>query len=73
MGAGTRAAPSCTPTNHYRILTWLLPIPFGGFAFNRWRDSVRKAGHDDLLEAFDDPQHDPATEPTSEPAIEHEP
>lgn len=38
----------------YRVLTWLLPIPFGGFAFNRWRDTVRKAGHEDLLEAFDD-------------------
>lgn len=38
----------------YRLLTWLLPIPFGGFAFNRWRDSVRKAGNEDLLDAFDD-------------------
>ena len=38
----------------YRILTWLLPIPFGGFAFNKWRDTVRKAGHEDLLEAFED-------------------
>lgn len=24
----------------YRILTWLLPIPFGGIAFTRWRASV---------------------------------
>lgn len=38
----------------YRILTWLLPIPFGGFAFNRWRDQVRAAGETDLLDAFDD-------------------
>ena len=38
----------------YRILTWLLPIPFGGFAFNRWRDDVREAGHEDLLEAFEE-------------------
>ena len=37
----------------YRILTWLLPIPFGGFAFNRWRDSVRESGETDLLDAFD--------------------
>ena len=41
----------------YRILTWLLPIPFGGFAFNAWRNSVRASGEDDLLDAFgkDDP------------------
>ena len=41
----------------YRILTWLLPIPFGGFAFNAWRNSVRAAGEEDLLDAFggDDP------------------
>lgn len=37
----------------YRILTWLLPIPFGGFAFNRWRDSVRESGETDILDAFD--------------------
>ena len=36
----------------YRILTWLLPIPFGGFAFNSWRDSLRESGRDDVLEAF---------------------
>jgi uncharacterized membrane protein YbhN (UPF0104 family) len=42
----------------YRILTWLLPIPFGGFAFNRWRDTVRKSGNEDLLDAFDDPATD---------------
>lgn len=37
----------------YRILTWLAPIPFGGFAFNRWRDTVRARGDTDLLDAFD--------------------
>lgn len=38
----------------YRILTWLLPIPFGGFAFNRWRDSVRASGDTDILDAFNE-------------------
>ncbi len=37
----------------YRILTWLAPIPFGGFAFNRWRDDIRKSGDTDLLDAFE--------------------
>ena len=39
----------------FRILTWLLPIPFGGFVFTRWRDAVRAAGKTELLDAFDDP------------------
>ena len=38
----------------YRILTWLLPIPFGGIAFTRWRDEVRESGSEDLLDAFAD-------------------
>ncbi|MGI9528382.1 MAG: hypothetical protein ACR2NG_01620, partial [Acidimicrobiia bacterium] len=38
----------------FRILTWLLPIPFGGFAFNRWLDTARRAGHEDLLQPYDD-------------------
>ncbi|MGI9666665.1 MAG: lysylphosphatidylglycerol synthase domain-containing protein [Acidimicrobiia bacterium] len=37
----------------YRVLTWLAPIPFGGIAFNRWRDQVRESGDTDLLDAFD--------------------
>jgi uncharacterized membrane protein YbhN (UPF0104 family) len=36
----------------YRILTWLLPIPFGGLAFNRWQSSVKKSGDEDLLDEF---------------------
>ena len=36
----------------YRILTWLLPIPFGGFAFNRWQDSVKESGNEELLDGF---------------------
>jgi uncharacterized membrane protein YbhN (UPF0104 family) len=36
----------------YRILTWLIPIPFGGFAFNRWQDSVRASGNEELLDGF---------------------
>ena len=36
----------------YRFLTWLLPIPFGGIAFTRWRDEVREKGDEDLLDAF---------------------
>lgn len=36
----------------YRILTWLLPIPFGGIAFTRWRDRVRRSGDQELLDAF---------------------
>ena len=49
----------------YRILTWLLPIPFGGFAFNRWRDSIAESGDTDLLDAFDagDTDSPPAAEP----------
>ena len=39
----------------FRILTWLLPIPFGGFAFTRWRDKVRASGKNEILDAFDDP------------------
>lgn len=39
----------------FRILTWVVPIAFGGFAFSRWRDEVRKKGDVDLLDAFDDP------------------
>ena len=39
----------------FRILTWLLPIPFGGFAFTRWRDKVRASGKVEILDAFDDP------------------
>lgn len=39
-----------------RLLTWLLPIPFGGYFFARWRDRVRAAGTTELLDAFDDPQ-----------------
>jgi len=39
----------------FRILTWLLPIPFGGIAFTRWRDKVRAAGRTELLDAFDEP------------------
>lgn len=37
----------------YRILTWLSPIPFGGFAFNRWRNQVRASGKTELLDAFE--------------------
>ena len=37
----------------YRILTWLAPIPFGGLAFNAWRQQVRETGDRDLLDAFD--------------------
>ena len=44
----------------YRILTWLAPIPFGGFAFNRWRDDVRESGETDLLDAFDRTDEDSA-------------
>lgn len=40
----------------YRILTWLLPIPFGGFAFTRWRDEVRESGDQELLDAFPSPE-----------------
>ena len=36
----------------YRILTWLLPIPFGGWAFNRWQDSVKESGDEELLDGF---------------------
>lgn len=43
----------------YRILTWLLPIPFGGFAFTRWRDQVRAEGKTELLDAFDTPEATP--------------
>ena len=45
----------------YRILTWLLPIPFGGFAFTRWRDRARAEGKTELLDAFDDPDAAPGT------------
>lgn len=38
----------------FRILTWLLPIPFGGFAFTRWRDKVKASGKVEILDAFDD-------------------
>ena len=38
----------------YRILTWLLPVPLGGFAFTRWRDEVRASGDEDILDAFAD-------------------
>ena len=38
----------------FRILTWLLPIPFGGIAFTGWRNKVRATGKTDLLDAFDD-------------------
>jgi uncharacterized membrane protein YbhN (UPF0104 family) len=50
----------------YRILTWLLPIPFGGFAFNRWRDSIAESGDTDLLDAFD--ADDTGSPPAAEPA-----
>ena len=43
----------------YRILTWILPIPFGGFIFTRWRDRVRATGKTELLDAFDDPASAP--------------
>lgn len=43
----------------YRVLTWLAPIPFGGIAFTRWRDQVRKSGDVDLLDAFDNPEEAP--------------
>ena len=36
----------------YRILTWLTPIPFGGFVFSGWRKEVAAAGQMDLLDAF---------------------
>jgi uncharacterized membrane protein YbhN (UPF0104 family) len=38
----------------YRILTWLFPVPLGGFAFTRWRDEVRASGDEDILDAFAD-------------------
>lgn len=38
----------------YRILTWLLPVPLGGFAFTRWRDEVRESGDEEILDAFAD-------------------
>ena len=43
----------------YRIMTWLLPIPFGGIAFTRWRDKVRASGKTELLDAFDSPDGPP--------------
>lgn len=45
----------------YRILTRLLPIPFGGFAFNRWRDVVRESGDADILDAFNEDETGTAT------------
>jgi hypothetical protein len=44
----------------FRILTWVAPIPLGGFAFTRWRDEVRQRGDVDLLDAFDKSDETPA-------------
>ncbi|MGI9584446.1 MAG: lysylphosphatidylglycerol synthase domain-containing protein [Acidimicrobiia bacterium] len=37
----------------YRLLTWLLPIPFGGVAYTRWRDNVRGTTGQGPLDAID--------------------
>jgi uncharacterized membrane protein YbhN (UPF0104 family) len=42
----------------YRLLTWLLPIPFGGIAYTRWRDSVRTSDSQEPLDAFPQPDDD---------------
>ena len=42
----------------YRLLTWLLPIPFGGIAYTRWRDGVRTSDNSDPLDAFSQPEDD---------------
>jgi uncharacterized membrane protein YbhN (UPF0104 family) len=42
----------------YRLLTWLLPIPFGGIAFTRWRDGVRTPDNGDPLDAFSPSEDD---------------
>jgi uncharacterized membrane protein YbhN (UPF0104 family) len=38
----------------YRILTWLLPVPLGRYAFTRWRDETRASGDEDILDAIAD-------------------
>jgi hypothetical protein len=42
----------------YRLLTWLLPIPFGGIAYTRWREAVRTSDHEVPLDAFVEPGDD---------------
>ncbi len=41
-----------------RTLTWLLPIPIGGFAFTRWRDSMRTSDSRESLDASNQSQDD---------------
>jgi uncharacterized membrane protein YbhN (UPF0104 family) len=44
----------------YRLLTWLLPIPFGGIAYTRWRDGVRTSENQEPLDALSQPEDDQA-------------